>query len=122
VDGWFLDILHLWAHTRASYQGITEEGVELFRYKNINLWDKKHKNKAAFALGDLIVYRSDEDFTPDVLRHELRHCEQIRRYGGLLNFLPRYYYQMIKAWLLSGDTDNNPYEQDAFSAEKDVEK
>lgn len=117
MSGWVEDALHLWAHIRGEYQDTVEEGVELFRYKDIDLWDRKHKNKAAFALGDLIMYRSEHDITPKVLRHELRHCEQIRQHGGLCKFLPRYYYQMIKAWLLSGDTDNNPYEQDALRAE-----
>jgi hypothetical protein len=116
MGDWCSDALRLWAQIRGVYVR-DEAGVELYYYKDITSWDSKHGRKAAFALGDLIMFRTMEEMTPENIRHELKHCEQIKRRGGLLLFLPGYYYESAKAWVLTGDTDMNPFEQEAIRAE-----
>lgn len=116
MEDWYTDALRLWAQIRGHYVR-TEEGVELFHYKDAQAWDRRHPNKLAFALGPLVMFRSRVDMTLPAVRHELKHCEQIRRVGGLLRLLPRYYYEALKALVLTGDTDNNPYEKEAIAAE-----
>ncbi|RKY28734.1 MAG: hypothetical protein DRP83_00100 [Planctomycetota bacterium] len=116
MGDWLIDALRLWAQVRGHYIR-TERGVELYCYKDTATWDRRHAQKTSFALGEIIMFRSMEDFTPRNLRHELKHCDQIRDRGGLVRFLPGYYYETVKAWLFTGDTDNNPFEQEAIRAE-----
>lgn len=118
MGDWCTDALRLWAHIVGDYAKVVE-GVEIYYYKDIPAWDKKHGRKAAFALGNIVMFRSSEELTPASLRHELKHCEQIKARGGLVQFLPRYYYESVKAWVQTGDTDNNPFEQEAIQAEEE---
>lgn len=118
MGDWFADALRLWVHIRGNYIR-TEEGVELYVYKDIVVWDRRHGQKASFALGEYIMFRSLDEMTPKNIQHELKHCDQIKARGGLVRFLPGYYYESAKAWIQTGNTDNNPFEQEATNAEGD---
>jgi hypothetical protein len=116
MGDWFADVLRLWVQVRGTYVR-TVEDVELYVYKDLTVWDRRHKRKAAFALGESVMFRSLDEMTPENIRHELKHCVQIKARGGLVRFLPRYYYESVKAWIRTRDTDNNPFEREAIAAE-----
>ena len=116
MGGWFADALRVWVQICGRYIR-TEQGVELYVYKDVAAWDKRHTRKDAFALGEFIMFRSLDDMTPEILRHELKHCNQIAARGGLTLFLPGYYYESAKAWIQTGNANNNRFEQEAIKAE-----
>ena len=118
MGDWFVDVLRLWAAIRGTYVR-TENGVDLYVYKDPAAWDKTHKDRISFALGELIMFRDKEQLTPENLRHEMKHCEQIRKRGGFLRFYPGYCYESAKALVLTGDTDNNRFEREAIAAERE---
>jgi len=116
MGDWWADVARLWAQVRGRYIR-TEDGVDLYVYKDLQVWDRRHRNKLAFALGPIVMFRSEGDMTPRVVRHEKKHSVQISKAGGFGRFILRYRYEQLKALLLTGDIDKNPLEQEAIAAE-----
>jgi hypothetical protein len=116
--GLFKGIMQHWAKTRGCLVEIIGD-IELYCYKDVDAWDRNDSTKAAFTTGDMIMFRSCEEYEDkDIVKHELEHCRQIKSSGGFGMYIPRYIWESLKAWVLTGDTDNNPYEQKALQAEK----
>jgi len=116
MGDWWTDVTRLWAQVRGHYV-LTDQDVELYFYKDQRVWDSRHSGKVAFALGPVAMFRSEEDMTPENIRHELKHCEQIQKAGGFRKFFLKYRYGQLKALILTGDIDMNPLEQEALAAE-----
>jgi len=105
-----------WADRRGTFVR-EEDGAYVYYYNDLARWDESNKNKLAFTVGNVIMFRSEKDVTPGIIRHELTHVRQIRKSGGFPLFLPKYLVMMVAAYVFTGDTDNNPYEVEAFQAE-----
>jgi hypothetical protein len=112
------DLLTLYVASQGTC-ALTQEDTAFFVYnKPLETWDKEYPDKVAILLGNNVLVRSREELTPDVIKHELAHARQMRQYGGELVYRPLYLLSMLKAKILKGDTDKNPFEVEALAAEK----
>jgi hypothetical protein len=107
-----------WADRRGTFVQ-EEDGAYVYYYNDLDRWNESDADKLAFTIGNVIMFRSKEDVTPAIIRHELTHVRQIRDGGGFPLFLPKYLVLMAAAYIFTGDTDNNPYEAEALRAELD---
>jgi hypothetical protein len=94
--------------------------VPFFIYTgNLEKWDKEFFNTAAIMKGENVLVRSKEDYTPRVIKHELKHIEQLRRYKNDLIFRTVYLLAMLKAKIQTGNSNNNMFELEAVAAEQE---
>lgn len=95
------------------------DGVPFFIYTgDLEKWDDEFPDTAAIMKGENVLVRSEEDYTKRVIRHELKHVKQLRKYKSELLFRPVYLLAMLKAKILTGDANNNVFELEALAAEE----
>ena len=82
-------------------------------------WQESQPDVLVFAFKNIIVIQGQENLTPKVLRHELKHVEQIRRVGGELVFRPMLLLSSLWALVTRGDPYDNRFEREAYEAERD---
>jgi len=96
------------------------DGVAFFLYSgDLKKWDEENPNTAAILRGENVLIRSMEDYTPQVIKHELKHAEQLRRYGNDFLYRVCYLFEMLRAKITTGDAYQNKFELEATAAEKE---
>ncbi len=117
--GFLADGFTVWIGLQGTCVGV-HDGVAFFVFKgSIEEWEDKYGDILAFLVGDNVLVRCKDDYCPEVIKHELAHVRQKRKLGGELFFRPVYIASILKAWMLHGDVEKSPFEQEALKAEKE---
>jgi hypothetical protein len=97
------------------------DGTKVFVAQGTTLqrWQKAQPDVLAFTFSNTIVVQGRKNLTPEVLRHERKHIEQIRRMGGEIVFRPALLLSSLWALVTRGDPHDNYFEREAYAAERD---
>ena len=114
------DLMTIWSGKKYKHIfDVAGAKVLIAQGTTLQRWQKSQPDVLAFTFSNKIIIQGQENLTTEVLRHERKHIEQIRRMGGEIIFRPALLISSLWALITRGDLHDNYFEREAYMAERD---